>query len=151
MMRITVINGPNLNLLGRREPLIYGTDTLDDLEAMVRSRAIELGVEIRFEQSNHEGVLVDLVQQLTANADGAIVNLGGYTHTSIAIRDAFLAAPMPFVEVHLSNLFKRERERHRSMTADLAIGLIAGFGARGYVMALDALHGWLNRPAGETS
>ena len=139
MTRVLVINGPNLNLLGTREPGLYGSASLTDIEAMVRERGAALGVAIDWVQSNHEGELVDVVQQLQSRADGAIVNLGGYTHTSVAIRDAFLAAPLPFVEVHLSNLFKREPMRHASMTADLAIGVIAGFGARGYVLALEAL------------
>lgn len=139
MTRVLVINGPNLNLLGTREPGLYGSASLADIEAMVRERGAALGVAIDWFQSNHEGELVEVVQQLPSRADGAIVNLGGYTHTSVAIRDAFLAAPLPFVEVHLSNLFKREPMRHTSMTADLAIGVIAGFGARGYVVALEAL------------
>lgn len=139
MTRVLVINGPNLNLLGTREPGLYGSASLADIEAMVRERGAALGVAIDWFQSNHEGELVEVVQQLPSRADGAIVNLGGYTHTSVAIRDAFLAAPLPFVEVHLSNLFKREPMRHASMTADLAIGVIAGFGARGYVLALEAL------------
>ena len=139
MTRVLVINGPNLNLLGTREPGLYGSASLAEIEAMVRMRGAELGVAIECFQSNHEGELVDLVQQLRTRADGALVNLGGYTHTSVAIRDAFLAAPIPFVEVHLSNLFKREAIRHTSMTADLAIGVIAGFGARGYLLALEAL------------
>ena len=139
MNRILVLNGPNLNLLGSREPAIYGTATLADIEADVASRAAVLGVEVRFLQSNHEGELVDAIQQARVDADGAIVNLGAYTHTSLAIRDAFLAAPIPFVEVHLSNLFRREEARHRSVIADLAIGMITGFGARGYVLALEAL------------
>lgn len=139
MTRVLVINGPNLNLLGTREPGLYGSASLADIEVMVRERGAALGVAIDWFQSNHEGELVDVVQQLQSRADGAIVNLGGYTHTSVAIRDAFLAAPLPFVEVHLSNLFKREPMRHASMTADLAIGVIAGFGARGYVLALEAL------------
>lgn len=137
--RIVVINGPNLNLLGTREPGIYGTATLADIEHLVRERAAVLGVEVDFVQSNHEGELVDVVQRLRERADGAIVNLGAYTHTSLALRDAFLASPFPFVEVHLSNLYKREPERQRSLTADLAIGLITGFGPRGYVLALEAL------------
>ena len=139
MTRVLVINGPNLNLLGTREPDLYGSASLAEVEAAVRERGAALGVAIEWFQSNHEGELVDMVQQLQSRADGAIVNLGGYTHTSVAIRDAFLAAPLPFVEVHLSNLFKREPMRHASMTADLAIGVIAGFGARGYVLALEAL------------
>ena len=139
MTRVLVINGPNLNLLGSREPDVYGSTTLAQVEALVRQRAAVLGASIEWLQSNQEGALVDAVQQLRQRADGAIVNLGGYTHTSVAIRDAFLAAPVPFVEVHLSNLFQREAFRHHSMTADLALGVIAGFGARGYVLALDAL------------
>jgi 3-dehydroquinate dehydratase-2 len=103
------------------------------------ARGAELGVGLRFVQSNHEGELVDAIQQASAEVAGAIVNLGAYTHTSLAIRDAFLAAPLPFVEVHLSNLFRREEARHRSVIADLAIGMITGFGARGYVLALEAL------------
>jgi 3-dehydroquinate dehydratase-2 len=137
--RVLVLNGPNLNLLGSREPALYGSATLADVEALVRQRAATLAVEIEWLQSNHEGELVETVQRLSQRADGAIVNLGGYTHTSVAIRDAFLAAPIPFVEVHLSNLFKREAFRHHSMTADLALGVVAGFGPRGYVIALDAL------------
>jgi 3-dehydroquinate dehydratase-2 len=137
--RILVINGPNLNLLGSREPEIYGSTTLAEIEAQVAERARALTVEVRFLQSNHEGELVDAVQQARATSSGAIVNLGAYTHTSLAIRDAFLAAPIPFVEVHLSNLFRREEARHRSVIADLAIGMITGFGARGYVLALEAL------------
>lgn len=138
MKRVTVINGPNLNLLGAREPAVYGAATLDMIAAQITRHAAGRAT-IAFTQSNHEGEIVDLVQQLPATADGAIVNLGGYTHTSIAIRDAFLAVQVPFVEVHLSNLFKREAVRHHSVTADLAVGLISGFGARGYLLALDAL------------
>lgn len=143
MTRITVLNGPNLNLLGQREPSIYGATTLAELEAQVRARAEGLGVQIEWLQSNHEGELVDIVQGLRARADGAIVNLGAYTHTSLALRDAFLAAPIPFIEVHLSNLYRREAARHHSLTADQAIGMISGLGARGYLLALDALTGIL--------
>lgn len=139
MTRVLILNGPNLNLLGTREPAVYGSATLADVEALVRQRAAVLGVEVEFLQSNHEGELVDAVQQLASRADGAIVNLGAYTHTSLALRDAFLAMPFPFVEVHLSNLYRREAERQHSMTADLAIGLITGLGPRGYVLALEAL------------
>ncbi len=139
MKRILVLNGPNLNLLGSREPAIYGTTTLADIERQLSARADALGVRLQFLQSNHEGELVDAVQQARTSADAAIVNLGAYTHTSLAIRDAFLAAPIPFVEVHLSNLFRREEARHHSVIADLAIGMITGMGARGYVLALEAL------------
>ena len=143
MIRITVLNGPNLNLLGQREPSIYGATTLAELEVQVRARADTLDVAIEWIQSNHEGELVDLVQGLRGHADGAIVNLGAYTHTSLALRDAFLAAPIPFIEVHLSNLYRREAARHHSLTADQAIGMISGLGARGYLLALDALAGIL--------
>jgi 3-dehydroquinate dehydratase II len=112
-MRIAVLNGPNLNLLGRREPEIYGCDTLQDIEARVRDSARELGVDIEWFQSNHEGALIDMVQQLPGRADGAIVNAGALTHSSLGLRDAFLAVKVPFVEVHLSNLFAREVERRR--------------------------------------
>jgi 3-dehydroquinate dehydratase-2 len=139
MMRLHVLNGPNLNLLGTREPGIYGSTTLDELERLVRAHAAAVGAEITWVQSNHEGVLVDAVQRLRTEADAAIVNLGGYTHTSIAIRDAFLAVQVPFIEVHLSNLFAREAARHHSVTADLARGVITGLGPTGYLCAVDAL------------
>lgn len=139
MIRIVVLNGPNLNLLGTREPAVYGSTTLAGIEAQVRERAVALGATVTFSQSNHEGELVDLVQGMRGKTDGAIINLGAYTHTSLALRDAFLASPIPFVEVHLSNLFKREPERHHSVTADLAVGMVTGFGARGYLLALEAL------------
>jgi 3-dehydroquinate dehydratase-2 len=143
MTRIVVLNGPNLNLLGTREPALYGSATLADIEAEVRQRAAGLNASVTFVQSNHEGELVDLVQGLRGKADGAIINLGAYTHTSLALRDAFLASPVPFVEVHLSNLFKREEARHHSVTADLAVGMVTGFGGRGYLLALEALVGYL--------
>ncbi len=138
-MRVAVLNGPNLNLLGSREPELYGTERLEDLERTVRERAVELGVEIEWRQTNHEGEFVDLVQSLPATADGAVVNAAAFTHTSLAIRDAFLAVRIPFVEVHLSNIFAREEERRHSLLADLAVGIVAGFGPRGYVWALEAL------------
>ncbi|HET7600523.1 MAG TPA: type II 3-dehydroquinate dehydratase [Gemmatimonadales bacterium] len=142
-MRIAVLNGPNLNLLGTREPEIYGRATLDEIERMVREEAARLGVEIEWLQSNHEGVLVDAVQGLKGRADGAIVNGGAFTHTSIALRDALLAVRVPFVECHLSNLFAREPERRHSLFADLALGMISGFGAQSYLLALHALVGRL--------
>lgn len=145
MTRIVVLNGPNLNLLGTREPALYGAATLEQIERVLQAQAKALGVTVAFAQSNHEGELVDLVQGLRGNADGAIINLGAYTHTSLALRDAFLAVPIPFVEVHLSNLFKREEARHHSVTADLAIGMVTGFGALGYELALSALVGTLKR------
>ncbi len=145
MTRIVVINGPNLNLLGTREPALYGAATLEQIERVLQAQAKALDVTVAFAQSNHEGELVDLVQGLRGHADGAIINLGAYTHTSLAVRDAFLAVPIPFVEVHLSNLFKREEARHHSVTADLAIGMVTGFGALGYELALTALVGTLKR------
>jgi 3-dehydroquinate dehydratase-2 len=135
-VRIAVLNGPNLNLLGQREPALYGHQTLAEVEAMVREEAARLD----WSQSNHEGALVDAIQQLPARADGLLLNAAAYTHTSLAIRDALLAVQMPFVEVHLSNLFARERRRRDSLFADLAIGVIVGFGGFGYVLALQALH-----------
>jgi 3-dehydroquinate dehydratase-2 len=138
-MRITVLNGPNLNLLGSREPDVYGRATLAEIEQMVRSEAAQLGVTLTWRQTNHEGEFVEAVQALAATADGALVNAGAYTHTSLAIRDAFLAVRVPFVEVHLSNLFSREAERRHSRLADLALGVITGFGPEGYRMGLRAL------------
>ena len=138
-MRVAVLNGPNLNLLGSREPELYGTERLEDVERTVRERAAQLGVEIEWRQTNHEGEFVDLVQSLPATADGAVVNAAAFTHTSLAIRDAFLAVRVPFVEVHLSNIFAREEERRHSLLAVLAVGIVAGFGPRGYVWALEAL------------
>ncbi len=139
MNRLHVINGPNLNLLGTREPGLYGATTLAELEAQVRRHADTQGATVTWVQSNHEGDLVDAVQRLRTEADGAIVNLGGYTHTSIALRDAFLAAQVPFIEVHLTNLFAREPARHHSVTADLSRGVITGLGPMGYLLAVDAL------------
>ena len=138
-MRVAVLNGPNLNLLGTREPDLYGRETLADIERAVRASAGTMGVELSWHQTNHEGEFVDVVQQLPAAADGALVNAGAFTHTSLAIRDAFLAVRIPFVEVHLSNIFAREEARRRSMLADLAVGIVAGFGARSYLLGLDAL------------
>ncbi len=146
-MRIAVLNGPNLNLLGTREPELYGCERLEDLEQAVRQRATEHGAEIRWSQTNHEGEFVDLVQALPGTVDGALVNAAAFTHTSLAVRDAFLAVSVPFVEVHLSNIFAREEERRRSLLADLAVGIVAGFGAQSYLLGLDALVGYLTRRA----
>ena len=138
-MRIAVLNGPNLNLLGTREPAIYGRATLAEVERAARERADALGVELAWQQTNDEGRFVELVQGLAGHADGALVNAAAFTHTSMAIRDAWLAVRVPFVEVHLSNIFAREPERRRSLLADLAVGLVAGFGALGYQLGLEAL------------
>ena len=138
-MRIAVLNGPNLNLLGTREPDVYGSTTLAALEQQVRAEALRLEVTLTWLQTNHEGAFVEAVQGLRGQADGAIVNAAAFTHTSLAIRDAFLAVKIPFVEVHLSNIFAREAERRHSRLADLALGIVAGFGPSGYTMALQAL------------
>ena len=138
-MRVTVLNGPNLNLLGTREPHIYGTTTLSQLEALIREEADRLGASIHFLQTNHEGTLVDEIQRLPATADGLILNAGAYSHTSLAIRDALLAVKTPFVEVHLTDVTAREEARRRLVFADLAIRLITGEGPQGYVHALRVL------------
>jgi len=142
-MRVSVLNGPNLNLLGQREPAVYGRTTLAEIEAMVREAARGHGVEIAWFQTNHEGELVDAVQLLPGTADGALVNAAAFTHSSLALRDAFLAVRVPFVELHLSNIFAREPERRHSVIADLAVGMVTGFGAQSYLLALQALVGRL--------
>ena len=139
MLQVLVLNGPNLNLLGSREPDKYGVLTLSDIQAELAVRAKQLDIDIEFFQSNSEGDLVDRVQQAgLGSIDIAIVNPAAYTHTSVALRDAFLGVSLPFIEVHLSNIYKREAFRHHSYFSDIAIGTIAGFGAVGYAMALDA-------------
>jgi 3-dehydroquinate dehydratase II len=142
-MRIAVLNGPNLNLLGQREPEIYGHTSLADIERMVRQAAEGLGAEIEWLQTNHEGALVDAVQGLRGRVDGALINAAALTHSSLALRDALLAVRVPFVELHLSNIFAREPERRHSVIADLALGMVTGFGAQSYVLALQALVGRL--------
>ncbi len=142
-MHIAVLNGPNLNLLGEREPEIYGRATLAEIEAATRERARALGVECSWTQTNHEGELVDAIQGLRGRADGALVNAAAFTHTSFAVRDALLAVRLPFVEVHLSNIFAREPERRRSLLADAAVGVVAGFGADSYRLGLEGLLGYL--------
>jgi len=136
---IFVLNGPNLNLLGAREPDIYGHETLDDIAAALTDRAAELGVELDIRQSNHEGHLIDWLHEAGASgAKAVILNPGGYTHTSVAIRDAVAAIAVPVIEVHLSNPDARESFRRRSLVAAVAKGSIRGFGAQGYMLALDA-------------
>lgn len=138
---IFVLNGPNLNRLGKREPGIYGSATLDDVAAMCREAGERLGLAVDFRQSNHEGVLVDWIHEAADGARGIALNAGAYTHTSIALHDAIRAVALPVVEVHLSNIHAREPFRHRSMIAPAAAGVIAGFGPRSYVLALEALAG----------
>jgi 3-dehydroquinate dehydratase-2 len=142
-MLIAVLNGPNLNLLGQREPEVYGRTTLPEIEAMVRDAARAHGADLEWFQSNHEGALVDAVQGLRGRVDGALINAAALTHSSLALRDAVLAVRIPFVELHLSNIFAREPERRHSVIADLAVGLVAGFGAQSYLLALQALVGRL--------
>lgn len=138
-MKIAVLNGPNLNLLGTREPQQYGTQTLADIERRLRDVAKELGVTLTFTQHNSEGDLIDAIQALRGAADGALINAGAYTHTSLALRDAFLAVAVPFVEVHLTNIYAREPERRTSMLAPAAVGVVCGFGAASYEMGLRGL------------
>jgi 3-dehydroquinate dehydratase-2 len=142
-MRIAVLNGPNLNLLGQREPEVYGHTSLAEIEAMVRKAAEPLGVQIEWFQTNHEGALVEAVQGLRGRADGALINAAAMTHSSMALRDALLAVPIPFVELHLSNIFAREPARRHSVIADLALGMVTGFGPQSYLLALQALLGRL--------
>ncbi|MGE0354101.1 MAG: type II 3-dehydroquinate dehydratase [Gemmatimonadales bacterium] len=142
-MLVAVLNGPNLNLLGEREPAVYGSATLEQIEAMVREEARALDVSLEWSQTNHEGEFVELIQQLRGRAAGALINAAAFTHSSLAVRDAILAVRPVFVEVHLSNIFAREPERRRSVLADLALGIVAGFGPRSYVLGLRALVGHL--------
>jgi 3-dehydroquinate dehydratase-2 len=148
-VRIAVLNGPNLNLLGTREPELYGRASLPEVEATTRARAKALGVDCSWIQTNHEGELVEAIQRLRGAADGALINAAAFTHTSLAVRDALLAVQVPFVEVHLSNIFAREPERRRSLLADLAVGVVTGFGPDSYRLGLEGLVGYLgSRHAG---
>ena len=139
-MKVMIINGPNLNMLGIREKSIYGSTTLTGIEDLVKQRALELDVETDFFQSNHEGEIINKIQSaLPLGTNGIIMNPGGYTHTSVAIRDALLSVKIPFIEVHISNLSAREPFRQRSMFSDIAAGTITGLGPLGYVLALEAI------------
>ena len=146
-MRIAVINGPNLNLLGTREPALYGTDTLADIESRLLKVAKELGVELSFSQHNGEGQIVDAIHALRGRVEGLLLNAGAYSHTSLAIRDALVGVKIPFVEIHLTNIYAREPERRHSALADAAVALICGFGAYGYELALRGLVKMLPVPA----
>jgi 3-dehydroquinate dehydratase-2 len=143
MTRILVVNGPNLSTLGSREPRLYGAATLADIEALVRERATQVGVILRLAQSNHEGELIDILEAERARADGCVINPGALSHTSIALADALRAFERPVVEVHITNVFAREPERRVLVTAAACVGVIAGIGAHGYVLALDAILGIL--------
>ena len=138
-MNILVLHGPNLNLLGLREPEVYGRTTLNDINARLNALAAERGAMLRILQSNHEGVLIDAVQEARTTANGILINPGGYTHTSVALRDAISGVALPTVEVHLSNIYKREPFRHHSYISPVAVGTVAGFGWRSYLLGLTAL------------
>jgi len=137
--KIMVVHGPNLNMLGKREPGVYGTATLEDVNGMLERRAAELGLVIEAFQSNHEGALVDKIQAAVNTCDGMIINPAAYTHTSVAIKDALLLLDVPVIEVHISNVYRRESFRHVSMVSDVVTGKIVGLGTKGYTLALDAL------------
>jgi len=137
--RILVLNGPNLNMLGIREPKTYGSQTLADLEAMCKAEGKKLGLTVECRQSNREGELCEWIQQAYGKRDGIIINPGGYSHTSVAIRDALSAVAIPTIEVHLSNIHAREEFRHHSFVTAVAVGMICGLGATGYRLALEAL------------
>lgn len=147
MTSILILNGPNLNLLGLRQPEVYGRATLADIEAMCRAHADARGLGLEFRQDNSEGALVSHIHAARGRHDGIVINAGAYTHTSIALMDAISSVSLPVVELHLSNIHAREEFRHRSYIARVAVGVICGFGAAGYALALDALAGHLQPSA----
>jgi len=137
--KILVIHGPNLNMLGKREPEIYGNTTLDDINKHLSEKAVKLDCSVDTFQSNHEGDIVEKIQDIKGKYDGLIINSAAYTHTSVAIRDAILLLDIPVIEIHLSNIYKREPFRHKSMLADAVFGQITGFGVNSYLLAMDAI------------
>ena len=139
MHRLLVLNGPNLNMLGLRQPGIYGSETLEDVERRCADHAASCNVTVDFRQSNHEGVLVEALHEARTDFDGVILNAGAYTHTSVALMDAISASETPVIELHISNVHAREAFRHKSFIAPVALGVICGFGTRGYTLAMDAL------------
>ena len=140
MKKILILNGPNLNMLGEREPGIYGRETLNDINAKIEERAAQFGMSCEFFQSNHEGALIDKIQELRAVVDGVILNAGALTHYSYALRDAIASVKIPFVEVHCSNVHAREEFRHKSVIAPVCAGSILGFGKNSYLLAVDAIY-----------
>jgi len=144
-MDLLLINGPNLNLVGKREPTIYGSQTLEDIQEELLTLASELKVKLKFFQSNSEGEMIDCIQNSVGSIDGILINAGAYTHTSIALRDALLGVAIPYVEVHLSNIYSREEFRHKSFLSDKALGLVCGFGPLSYQLALKGIVSYLRR------
>jgi len=142
-MDLLLINGPNLNLVGKREPTIYGSLTLEEIQEQLLTLADELDVKLKFFQSNSEGEMIDCIQNNSDSIDGILINAGAYTHTSIALRDALLGVRIPFVEVHLSNIYSREEFRHKSFLSDKALGLVCGFGANSYRLAMQGIVSYL--------
>lgn len=145
MPSFLILNGPNLNLLGTRQPEVYGRTTLSDIEKMCQSHAAKIAVTVEFAQSNHEGVLVDLIHGARGIKDGIILNAGAYTHTSVALMDAIASVEVPAIELHLSNVHAREAFRHTSYISKVCVGIICGFGAHGYLLAMDAMKAHLER------
>jgi len=144
-MDLLLINGPNLNLVGKREPSIYGSQTLEDIQEELLNLARELDSKLKFFQSNSEGEMIDCIQKSVGSIDGILINAGAYTHTSIALRDALLGVSIPYVEVHLSNIYSREEFRHKSFLSDKAVGLVCGFGPMSYQLALKGIASYLMR------
>ena len=144
-MDLLLINVPNLNLVGKREPSIYGSQTLEDIQEELLTLANELGANLKFFQSNSEGEMIDCIQNSVGSIDGILINAGAYTHTSIALRDALLGVAIPYVEVHLSNICSREEFRHKSFLSDKALGLVCGFGANSYQLGLQGIVSHLKR------
>ena len=142
-MDLLLINGPNLNLVGKREPAIYGALTLEDIQNELSNLAIKLDVKLKFFQSNSEGEIIDCIQNTSNTIQGILINAGAYTHTSIAIRDALLGVAIPYVEVHMSNIYSREEFRQRSFLSDKALGLVCGFGSNSYQLALQGIVSYL--------
>ena len=144
-MNLLLINGPNLNLVGKREPTIYGSQTLEDIQEELLTLASDLGTRLRFFQSNSEGEMIDCIQKSVGSIDGILINAGAYTHTSIALRDALLGVSIPYVEVHLSNIYSREEFRHKSFLSDKALGMVCGFGPISYQLALQGIVSYLKK------